>query len=275
MRNLCLETKCACFMGGLMLMAFAVVTGCQQPQKPLPEPATTNSLSGAETRLDTLTDRRINRVAAATAVASENANNLPPSIVATAIKGQLEITKAMVGTPNKSDLDYAMSRAYNEALVKADIIAAQELKKRIAEADANYEREKAKKEAEYNAALAERDLKIKEMKADAEIKDKQRNNERLMTWGGAAFGLGLILVAVSPMILLKKIGAALIAGGLLFVSIPFISGESWFKYGMFGIILLTFAGVAYALKQPKPVQCDAVDKDNKGGNDPSTPTSPN
>ena len=98
-KSLCVDSLFAVFFGlSLVGISFAL-SGCPTPDR-LPEPATNNGLSSAENKLDTLTDKRVSRIAASATVASEAVGRIEPNNTDKAIaKSELAIIRAMAGEP--------------------------------------------------------------------------------------------------------------------------------------------------------------------------------
>jgi hypothetical protein len=281
---MCVETRLA-FLVSCMLFSLSAVVGCKTSTAvPLPQPATNQELSGAENKLDHLTDKRISRVAAAVGVASETAESLPDSNEKTVIKGELGVAKAMVGQPSPEDFAYAKKRAseYSQENYIKEVATSEALRKAINEANSKYEQEKAKKQAEYESKIAEKELEIKSRKQELEqerIARKQEmeqerlhhNNERILLAGGAAIALGLLLSIFAPIGKLKQLGMVLVGFGTVAAMIPFIADETWFKYaigGSLGIIVLSGI-ISFIISNKR----NKVDNCTKSVDDTSPPTS--
>jgi len=270
---MCIETRFAFIVSGMLFMVSAML-GCKTTSSPLPEPAITQGLAGAETKLDQLTDRRISRVAAAVTVASEKANGLPDSNEKTVITGERGVAKAMVGEPTPEDFAYAKKRASEysqENYIKA-VATSEALRKAIDGANSKYEQEKAKKQAEYESKIAEKELEIKARKQELEQQRIQSNNEKILMAGGAAIVFGILLSVFAPLSKLKQLGIALIAFGTIAAMIPFIADEPWFKYaigGAVGVVVLSGI-ISFIISNKK----NKVDNCTKSVDDPSS-SSPN
>lgn len=239
MRNLCVETVLAFFTASIMFCSSAVFSGCNTF---LPEPATSDGLSKAESKLDGLTDKRISLISVSASSAQELLGTYPDSHNKTIIGNELSIILAMTGEPNESELRIAEDRwtktddelnlLYENALVNA-----QNLKKQIDEANLNYEVEKAKKEAEYKSALKQKQIEIDQKKMELEQERLDKQAERWNMAGGFLLLVGIALALATPM---KRIGLALIPCGLFIASVPFVMNEVWFKYS---IIIIFVTGV--------------------------------
>ena len=260
---------------GMLLTGCSLLGGNSAKSGPLPEPATSNGLSGAENKLDHLTDKRISRVAAAVTVASEKADGLPDGNDKSVIKGELGVAKAMVGEPTPADFAYAKQRASNysqENYIK-EVATSESLRKAIDEANSKYEQEKAKKQAEYESKIAEKELELKARrqeleqeriarKQELEQQRIQHNNERILMAGGAAIALGILLSIFAPIPKLKQLGLVLVAFGTIASMIPFIADEPWFKYAIGGAVgLVVLTGIILFLLSNRKSKVDNCSKD--------------
>ena len=262
-----------------MIMGFAmVVTGCSlmggssSESKPLPEQATTGGLQGAEDKLDTLTDKRISRVAASVVLA-ENAvsKNEPNNSDIAVAKSELKIARAMTGEPSKADLDYANARAQKmlesspddaQKIVAKGILTAEALRKEIEGANSRYEQEKAKKQADFEAKLKEKEIEIQKRKMELE-QERIANDMERWTWVGIGmFTVGMLLTFLAPFPMLKKAGMALTLTGIICGSFPIIGSEPWFKYaigGTIGLMVIAMLVQMFFLKPKCEVDKSSVD----------------
>ena len=205
---------------------------------PLPEPATNANLSGAEADLDHLTDKRDSRVAAAVTVAGERAED-------TIVKGELEVAKAMLPAPGADDLKWAKARAEkgDDAFYAEQVKVSQQLAAALVKANADYEQAKARKQAEYEARLKE-----KEMALAAEIESRQADR-----WTFVGIGLvtiGILAAVFSPF---KVRGAALAVAGVGVGAFPMLSRQPWFLPGVLGLAAVSIATlVVLARRKPAP-----------------------
>ena len=273
MRYISFEVASAFVLSTVLFSLSAVVSGCSRTLS-IPEPATTQGLAGAESRLDSLTDKRISQVAAAVTVANEKADGLPDGDEKTVIKGELGVAKAMVGEPTSEDFAYAKKRAseYSKEGYIKEVATSEALRKAINEANSKYEQEKAKKQAEYESKIASKELEIKARKQELEQERISRNNERFIIGGAVAIGLGILLSIFAPMVKFKQLGLSLIAFGTIATLVPFISDEPWFKYAIGGTVgLVVVSGlISFIISNKK----NEVDICNKNVDDPSS-NSPN
>lgn len=274
----------------LIAIAFGVimiVAGCQtKNSEPLPEPATNASLSGAESNLDRLTDKRISRVAASVVVAEVAVSKNEPTKSDLAVaKSELSIARAMTGEPTKADLDYANARAEKmltsspddaKKIIAQGIITAENLKKEIESANNRYEQEKAKKQAEYEAKLKEKDAEIVARKMELEQERISKREERF-TWAGIALmTFGVLIAFAVPSTIAKKLGFGLTLAGVTIGVIPFIGNEPWFKWVVIGVVVtVVIAGlIKFFLFKPK-CEVDTQSKDTSSDSEQKSDDNPN
>lgn len=262
----------------LFAFVFGVVlflTGCSlwggKSEEPLPQPATTDNLSGAEANLDKLTDKRMSRVAASVVVAESAVSKEVPNKADLAVaKSELKIARTMTGEPNPQDLAYAKERSNKistsaddlvEKILNENVARAEALKKEIDAANNKYEQEKAKKQAEFDAKLKEKEIEIKKRQMELEQERLAKESER-WTWVGIGlFTVGMLLSFLAPVPFLKKAGMALTLTGLICGSFPIVGNEPWFKYAVGGAIGLLVIGLLVKMFFFKP-KCE-VDSHTK------------
>lgn len=228
------------FASRFILVASCMILAgcCWFDEAKLPEPGTNGSLSGAEASLDHLTDKRDSRVAAAVTVAREVSNQ-------DAVKAELDVAQAMLPAPTPDDLKFAKDRSDkgDDKLYAEQIAISRALAASIIEANKKYEAEKAKKQAEYEARLKEKELALA-----AEQEARQADK-----WTYAGIGLvtvGLLALFLSPA---KLAGASLALAGLVAGAFPILSRKSWFLPSLIGAVIL--AGLAaYAIKTRKQAE---------------------
>lgn len=267
---------CPLSLFALILGISMVLTGCSllsgvKEGEPLPAPATNEGLSGAEKNLDSLTDKRMSRVAASVIVAESAVTKPDPSKADLAVaKSELKIARAMTGEPSQQDLAYATSRSNKistsaddlvEKILNENVARAEALKKEIDSANSKYEQEKAKKQAEFDAKLKEKEIEIKKRQMELEQERLAKQMER-WTWVGIGmFSVGMLLSILAPLPILKKAGMALILTGLICGSFPIVGNEPWFKYAVGGSIGLLLVGLLVKMFFFKP-KCE-VDSHTK------------
>lgn len=265
--KLCPTSLLAIAFGGVMIFA-----GCKNNSGLMPEPATNQSLSGAENNLDRLTDKRMSRVAASVVVAETAVSKEEPSKSDLAVaKTELKIARAMAGEPSRADLDYANARADKvlasspedaKKIISQGIIAAERLKVEIDSANTKYEQEKSKKQAEYEAKLKEKDAEITERKMELEQERISKREERFTLAGIALMTIGILIAFVVPSVIAKKAGLGLTFAGLTIGIIPFIGNEPWFKWVVIAVVSVVVLSslIKFFLLKPK-CEVDTKPKD--------------
>lgn len=235
----CFETRIALSLSLILFTASFFLAGCPATVGVLPEPATNVQLNKTEFKLDTLTEKRISRVSASVIVAREASNGLPPSKETSIVKGELDIAKASLGSPTIEDLNYAKQRASsnNELAYSKSIATAEALRQSIKEIDQKYEQEKAKKQAEYESGIKEKEFQIKAKQEELENARIEHANQRFMTWGGGLIATGSLIAFFVPIVSMKRLGYLMFGLGTMFCFIPFVSSEHWFMYSVGGIVL--------------------------------------
>jgi hypothetical protein len=258
-------------LGLLMVLTGCSILGGDKGSRPLPAPATNESLSGAESNLDKLTDKRMSRVAASVIVAESAVTKAEPSKADLAVaKSELKIARAMTGEPSSQDLAYAKERSNKistsaddlvEKILNENVARAESLKKEIDAANNKYEQEKIKKQAEFDAKLKEKEIEIKKRQMELEQERIAKDMQRWTMAGIGMFSIGILLSILAPLPVLKKLGMALTLAGIICGSFPIIGSEPWFKYAIGGAIGLLVVGLMAQMFFFKP-KC-AVDKESK------------
>lgn len=211
---------------------------CWWSDAPLPEPATDNGLAASESRLDHLTDKRDSRVAAAVATAREVSSE-------SEVKSELEVALAMLPPATSADLAYAKERLAkgDDKFYAEQVAVSRALAQAIIEANRKYETEKARKQAEYAAALKEKELALA---AEQEARQSDK-------WTYAGIGLvtiGLLVAFLSPM---KLAGAGIALSGIVVGSFPLLSKEPWFLPALVGgLVISGIVAVVLNRRKAKP-----------------------
>lgn len=226
------------------LLCLLTLSGCcwWSEDAPLPEPATDRGLAASESRLDHLTDKRDSRVAAAVSTAKGISTE-------DRVRAELDVASAMLPAPTAADLAYAQDRAAkgDDAFYDQQVAVSRELAAAIIEANRRYETEKARKQAEYAAALKE-----KEMALAAEQEARQSDK-----WTYAGIGLvtlGLLAAFLTPA---KLAGLGVAASGLVVGAFPILSKQPWFLPALIGGLLITGV-VAVVLNRRKAKPADVT-----------------
>ncbi len=232
------------------------LTGCWSSKTSIPEAATDKGLSGAEANYDKISDKIDSRVAAAIVVAKDNAKDEKT------VTGELSVAQAMLDAPSPDDLAWAKARAEkgDDKFYDEQIRQARQLAAAMIEASKKYEAEKARKQAEHDAALVAKDKELKAL-------ELSKNNDRLMFAGGGLLLLGLGLMFFSPIAKGKQFGGALLVLGTILGGIPFVSGESWFKQAIgWTVGIIIFCVIAWLLLSRKKAEPAAQPNDTTPNN---------
>lgn len=216
----CLTLSGCCWFGG--------------SDAPLTEPATDDGLSGAESNLDHLMDKRDSRVAAAVVVAKGKSSEAE-------VKAELAVAEAMLPNPTPADLKFAKDRADrgDDAFYAQQVAVSRQLAAAIIEANKRYEAEKSRKQAEYDAGIAA--LKLQLAAAD----------DAKWTWAGIGLvTIGLLAAFLTP---LKVAGIGVGVAGFAVGSFPMLSKQPWFLPAVGGVLALGLVGSAvYLMRKRKP-----------------------
>jgi len=198
----------------------------------LPAPATDSGLSGAESRLDHLTEKRDSRVAAAVTVARDISTE-------DIVQRELEVAQGMLPAPTAADLAFARDRADkgDDAFYSKQVEVSRQLAVAIVEANRRYESEKARKQAEYAAALKEKELALA-------AEQEARQSDKWTYAGIALVTLGLLAAFLTPM-KAAAIGVAL--SGFAVGSFPIVSKQPWFSHAVVGTLILASAAAMFLL----------------------------
>lgn len=219
----------------------------------LPEKGSTNSLVAAERELDAATDARLSKIAASVKSIKEVLDEVDGREVNAALWA-LEVTESLTGAPRHEDFLQADERmakflgsdakaAYDAAMKDVSVLNAQ-----IKAAEQAYETEKAKKNAEYAAKLAQINAEAK-IAIDTLAAERSERRSDWLFIGGTIIALaGVGVMFATPA---KKLGAVLIAVGGVAFSIPYIVSEPWFKLAVgivLGLLALGLAMYIYSLR---------------------------
>jgi len=254
-----------------LLTALVLLTGCSLFDKkpelpPLPEPATTNGLAGAEKDLDKATAERLSKAAAAVGMANVLAEKNPQSLNNDVLKSEIKLAKTLVGKAEIPDWEAAQKRA--QAALGGQPIAdaygkeqaeAVSLRVKLKEADAKYEAEKAKKQAEFDAKLREREQALAQEKALRVLEAEEARKDKFLYLGGLVCLAGVACFIFGP----KVMGLQLLATGFALSSFPFIWGTPYFPYIVGTFALLGAIGVARVVFRKKPALACENQPDNK------------
>jgi len=220
----------------LLVIPCLLLSGCfLWDDEALPAPATDRGLSGAESRLDHLTEKRDSRVAAAVTVAKDISTE-------DAVKNELEVAQGMLPAPTAADLAFARDRAdsADDAFYAKQVEVSRQLAVAIIEANRRYESEKARKQAEYDAALKEKELALA-------AEQEARQSDKWTYAGIALVTLGLLAAFLSPM---KLAGAGVALSGIVVGSFPVLSKSAYFPYVIGGLVLSGIIAAVITRRKP-------------------------
>lgn len=242
----------------LWVLIALVITACKTTEDipPLPEPATNTGLSAAERDLDKATAERLSRAAASVGISYHLATQNPQTTNNDALTAELKLAKTLVGKAEEKD--WVTTKKRVESVLGGVSIAdaykkeqeeAVALRVKLKEADAKYEAEKAKKQAEYEAKLKERDQMLEQEKALRKIEADEARKDKFIYLGGLVclFGLGVFVWGS------KKDGALIIGGGFAISSFGYVMGTPYFYYVIGAVGLLVFIKVATMMFKKEPV----------------------
>lgn len=243
------------------LLTALLLTGCSLFTKktelpPLPEPATTTGLSGAEKDLDTATQERLSKAAASVGISTVLAQKNPATLNNDVLISELKLTKTLLGKAD--DKDWAVTKARVEAVLGGHPIAdaykkeqeeATALRKKLSDADQKYEAEKAKKQAEFNAKLQEREQALAQEKALRRLEAEEARKDKFLYLGGLISVAGIAMFIFGS----KAMGLQLFASGVAVSSLPFVWDSPYFIYIVGAFALLGLIAVARVVFRKKPV----------------------
>lgn len=245
----------------LFLSLALVLTGCVSWSLPFwkskdkdataqvaPQPS--GGLAKAEANWDKVNDQIVSKTAAAVGQASILAEKNPPSLNNDAIRGELSVAKALIGEPSPADAEAARKRAEavlaGVALVdayKKAVEEAQLLRIKMAEADKNYETEKATQKAKYEAQIS-----VLQTQAAEARKDK------FFYLGGFICLVGVGAIFFWPN---KVTAAEVILVGVAICGTPFVMDTPNFKWFLtaVGVIVVAKVGWFFFLRKKPSAQC--------------------
>lgn len=244
-----------------VLFTALILTGCslfskkQEELPPLPEPATNAGLSAAEKDLDKATQDRLSKVAASVGISyilSQREQTEQTNLV---LQNELKLAKTLTGRAD--EIDWALTRKRVEAVLGGMPVAdaykkeqeeAAALKKKLSDADAKYEAEKAKKQAEFNAKLLEREQALAQEKALRAQEAEEARKDKFLYLGGLVCLAGVGCIVFGP----KVIGLQLFGAGIAISSIPTVWGSPYFIYIVGAFSLFGLIAVARVVFRKKP-----------------------
>ena len=254
------------------LFTALLFTACKHSElPPLPEPATNNGLANAEKELDKATEERLSKVAASVGISYVLADKNPQSPNNDVLKSELKLAKTLVG--KASEKDWTITKARVESVMggkpladayKEEQEAAVALRVKLKEADAKYEEEKAKKQAEYEAKLKEREQALEQEKALRKIEADEARKDKFIYLGGLICLLGLGVFVWGS----KKDGALILGGGFAISSFGYVMGTPYFFYVLGGVGALVVIKVALMLFKDSAEAPQSLPEATQGDNQP-------
>lgn len=261
------------------LLTILLLTGCPTTKQceipPLPEPATTTGLAGAEAELDKATAERLSKAAASVGASYLLAKNNPESHNNSVLLSELKLTKTLLGKAEEKDWVTVKTRVESALKPDADLLklyekevaSATALRVRLKEVDAKYEAEKAKKQAEFDAKLLEREQALKQEKELRRIEADEARRDKFVYAGGLLMAISVIWFIFGN----KVQGLQGIAAGFVIASVGYIWDSPYFKYAvgvLLGIGLIKLVMVVFAKKPaPAPLESPAEDTPTKPSGD--------
>lgn len=202
-------------------------------------------------------------MAASVGVAREVAKTVETS-EGRAIVAELGVAKSMLGMATETDYKKAQERIRMalkddpKALVvyEDEKAKAQELLKQLQSANSTYEQEKAKKTAEFQAALTAKHLELEREKELRRIDADEARKDKFSYLGGLILlgGIGMFVFGS------KKHGLMLIGCGVGTASLGYLWGSEYFGWAIGAVLLIALIKVTlYVFSR-------------KGNNVPPTPS---
>jgi hypothetical protein len=239
----------------LLLAGCSLFSKKQEEIPPLPEPATTAGLSVAEKDLDKATQDRLSKVAASVGISYILAQKEQDEKTNLVLQNELKLAKTLTGKAD--EIDWALTRKRVEAVLGGMPVAdaykkeqeeAAALKKKLSDADAKYEAEKAKKQAEFNAKLLEREQALAQEKALRAQEAEEARKDKFLYLGGLVCLVGVGCLVFGP----KLIGLQLFGAGIAISSIPTIWGSPYFIYIVGVFVLIAAIAILRVVFRKKP-----------------------
>jgi hypothetical protein len=253
------------------LFTILLLTGCSIFQKdgtlpPLPEPATNNGLSVAEKELDEAAAKRLSKVSASIGISYVLAQKNPKTQNNDVLLSELSLAKILAGRAEEKD--WVTTKARVESVLggtpitdayKKEQEEAVALGVKLKEADKKYEAEKAKKQAEYESKLKEREQALAQEKELRRLDAEEARKDKFLYLGGLISVAGIAMFIFGS----KVMGLQLFASGVAVSSLPFIWDSPYFIYivGAFALLgLIAIARVVFRKKPACPENQPPVDK---------------
>lgn len=243
----------------ILLLAGCSLFSGKTEMPPLPEPATNTGLAGAEKELDTATAERLSKVSASVGMSYVLAQSNAKTPNNDVLISELKLAKTLVGKAEEKD--WTVTKARVESVLKGTPIAdaykkeqeeAVALRLKLKEADSKYEAEKAKKQAEYEAKLTEREQALAQEKELRRIDAEEARKDKFLYLGGLVSVAGIAMFIFGS----KAMGLQLFASGVAVASLPIVWNSPYFIYGCGAFALLGLIAVARIVFRKKTPPCD-------------------
>ena len=241
------------------LFTILILNGCKTAELPsLPEPATNGGLTAAEKDLDKATAERLSKVSASVGMSYVLAQKNPTSQNNDVLLSELKLAKTLTGKAEEKD--WVTTKARVESVLGGTPIAdaykkeqeeAVALRVKLKEADAKYEAEKAKKQAEYEAKLTEREQALAQEKELRRIDAEEARKDKFLYLGGLVCVAGIAMFIFGS----KAMGLQLFASGVAVSSLPIVWNSPYFIYCVGAFALLGLIAIARIVFKKKPKGC--------------------
>lgn len=217
------------------------VTSCLD--KPTELPALPPKVISDETEkaYDNVVAERFSKASASVNAIYKVVDGQPESPLKTAVLAETKVASIVLGKPTDLDAEEALKRiqavlggspaldAYKNANDEA-----KKLREEMKVVNQNYENERAKMKAEYDAKLAERDQQLEQEKALRRLDAEEARKDKFMYAGGILFVLGVVVsIWIS-----KHDGILLSLGGLCLSSFGWVLGTKYFYWVLLVVALL-------------------------------------
>jgi hypothetical protein len=238
-----------------------LVAGCstteKKPLPPLPEPATTAGLAVAEKELDKATAERLSKVSASVGMSYILAQKNPQSLSNDVLLSELKLAKTLTGKAEEQDwvtvkkrVESALGGGDLSKLYEKEQAEASALRSKLKEADAKYESEKAKKQAEFDAKLLEREQEIKREQEMRRIEALEARKDKFMWLGGLICLAGAVMFVFAS----KQDGIEAFVAGVAIASIGQIWDSPYFPYAIGSMLLVAVVKVGIIVFKKKREQ---------------------
>lgn len=229
------------------------ITGCkttEKPLPPLPEPATTTGLTQAEKDLDNASEQRLSKIAAGVGASYLLAEKNPSSTNNNVLLAELKLVKTLAGRATEQDwvtvkkrVEAATGGGDLGKLYEKEQAEAAALRAKLKEADAKYEAEKTKKQAEFNAKLLERDQEIERERRLRVIDKEESRKDKFMWLGGGICAIAALMFVFGS----KKDAVEAFIAGVAIASIGQVWDSPYFPWAIGAMLALAVVKVGILL----------------------------